>query len=809
MSSLLHDLRHALRALARDAKLTGSVVVTLALGICASSTVFSWIDGSLLTPIPGATGTSRLLAIGKGPRNDSPTPPFSYLDLQDLRRSTSSFSGLLAYHDDWVSLTGSGRPERAYAALVSANYFDLLGVRPALGRTFLPGEEGVPGGAPFVVLGHALWQSRFAGSPSVIGRTIEINRTRLTVIGVAPEGFQGCKTGLRADLYIPLSMDAQVWGSSRMNERETDWLNVVGRLRDAVDARQAEGEINARMAAVAAQYPTSHQGPINLWLDPLWRSGFGANVFLYRGLPLLLALALAVLVLACANVANLLLVRAIGRQRETAVKVAMGAGRGRLVQQMLAESVLLALGGGLLAALLTGWTSDSLRSLLPPTTHPLSLNGRIDGTVLAATLLFSLLAAVGAGLLPAWRASRVRPVEVLHQDATRGSTGRGHVARGLVVLQVALSLLLLVTAGLFTRSLQNAQQTDPGFRASGVVLAAVDVTPAGFDRKREAEFEHRLLQSLRAIPGVQQVALSDWVPLTLNKRTTWTQFEGYVPQLHESLETRVAIVSPGYFETLGIPVLAGRDFDDHDTLGSQPVAIVSQELASRYWPGQDAVGKRLTTWGDTFTVIGVARDFRHQHVNEQPEPMLFLACLQGRSYSPIVHVRTASATTVLPAIDRAVHAINADLPLFQVTTLSEAIKISGSMSRVMGLFSGAFGLLAVALAAVGIYGVVSYTTRQRTREIGIRMALGATRARVFRMVIKEGLVLTAWGLALGTAAAVASTRVLRGLLVGVDASDPMTLLTVFALLAAVASAACAVPAARAATAQPMRALRHD
>ncbi|MBZ5564213.1 MAG: ABC transporter permease, partial [Acidobacteriia bacterium] len=416
MQTLLRDIRYGARMLGKDPGFTLVAALTLALGIGATSTIFSWINSTLLNPIPGVTRTSDLVSVMRGERSEHPSPPFSYLDYRDLREHAQSLSGLLGYHDDFMALTGNGKPERIYGALTSANYFDVLGVRPVLGRGFLPSAEDKPNGAPEVVISHALWQSHFGADRSIIGKTIQINRHPYTIIGVAPPGFQGCKTGLRADAWIPLVMDPFVWGSNRQADRGSFWLNVLGRIRPGFDRRQVEAELNLLMQQIAEHSPDVHQGPNQITLDPLWRSPFGANVYMYKTLPLLLALAAVLLLLACANVANLLLVRSVARRREVAIRLSLGASRWRLVRQLLVESLLLALAGGAISLALTLFTAGAFGRFIPPTSLPLTLSGHVNSSVLLVTLSITILTAVIFGLLPALRTSRLAPIVVLKEE---------------------------------------------------------------------------------------------------------------------------------------------------------------------------------------------------------------------------------------------------------------------------------------------------------------------------------------------------------------------------------------------------------
>jgi len=812
MQILFHDIRYALRQLRRNPGFTVLAVITLALGIAANSTIFSWISSTLLNPIPGIANTSDMVTVMRGERSEHPTPPFSYLDYADLRDSTHSFSGLLGYHDDYMSITGSGKPERIYGALTSANYFEVLGVRPILGRTLLSSASNERKGTAEAVLGYDLWQNHFAGDPAIVGKTIEINLHPYTIIGVAPLGFQGCKSGLRADIWIPLGMDQQIWGSSRINNRDGLWLNVLGKLKPGVDHRQAESEMNVLMQGIVARYPDAHLGPNQISTDPLWRSPFGANVYLYGTLPTLLALAAVLLLLACANVANLLLVRSVARCREFAIRLSIGASRWRLVRQLLVENLLVALAGGAVALLFTVWTASSLAFFLPPTTLPLVLNGHVDSRVLLATMLVSVLTAAASGVIPALRSSSLSPVSVLKDEAlnTSGGLHKSRLSSGLVVAQVALSLLLLTCAGLFVRSLQIAQRSDPGFDPNHVYLTSFDLDPMGYSRVKGIEFDRQLLTRVRTLPGVQSATLGDFSPLSFTIHSDFVQLEGYVPRLRESMEVDRGIVGTGYLQTLRTALLTGRDFTDQDNAAAPPVAIVNQALVHRYWPGQSAIGKRIQVAGGWCTVVGVAANGKYRRLVYDPAPLVLLPLAQRYSNEVILHVRTTGEPqAIASAVDQTIHDLNPDLPLFNATTLRANMQMGSVFERIEVAFAGSFGLLALILAAVGIYGVVAYTTKQRTHEIGIRIALGAAKTDVFRQVLAQGLRLTLAGLAVGFAVSLVMTRFLRGFLFGVGATDWLTFASVAAVLCVVALAACYAPARRAASIEPMQALRTE
>ncbi|HEX4756786.1 MAG TPA: ABC transporter permease [Terracidiphilus sp.] len=810
--NLLRDISYALRQLRKNPGFTALAVGTLALGIAANLTIFSWINSTLLDPVPGIAHTGDMITIMRGERSEHPTPPFSYADFVDLRDNSHSFAGLLAYHDDYMSITGSGKPQRIYGALTTSSYFEVLGVRPILGRTLLPTLKDERAGAAEAVLGYDLWQNRFAGDPSIVGKTIQINLHPYTVVGVAPRGFLGCKSGLRSEVWIPLGMDSMIWGSNRINDRGVSWLNVLGKLNPGVKPAQAANELNVLMQHIADRFPATHQGSNTISTDPLWRSPFGANVYLYGTLPILLALAAVLLLLACANVANLLLVRSVARRREMAIRLSMGANRWRIVRQLLVENLIIALAGGSLALVITMWTARTLAYFLPPTSLPIALNGRVDGLVLLATMLVSILTAAVSGVIPALRASSLSPVSVLKDEAlsTSGGLSRSRLTSGLVIAQIALSLLLLTCAGLFVRSLRNAQNADAGFDPNNVLITSFDLDPMGYTNAQVDEFDRQLLAHVQQLPGVQSATLADFSPLSFTIHSDGVQPAGYVPHLHESMEVDRGKVGPGYLATLRTPLIAGRDFTTQDIAGTEPVAIVNKALVDRYWPGQNAIGKRIQVAGKSATVVGVAANGKYRRMIYDPAPLVLVPLLQRNSGVQTLHVRTAGAPMALSsAVERTIHDLNPDLPLYNTTTLKENTQIGNVFERIAVAFAGSFGLLALVLAAVGIYGVVAYTTRQRTHEIGIRMALGAAQGDVFRQVLAQGLRLALIGLGVGLAVSLVFTRLLHGMLFGVGATDWLTFAAVPAALLLVVLAACLIPARRAASVEPMQALRTE
>ncbi|HYK89426.1 MAG TPA: ABC transporter permease [Acidobacteriota bacterium] len=814
MTSFWQDVRYSLRMIAKSPGYATIAILTLALGIGANTTIFSWINSTLLNPIPGLASPSEVVALTLGRGADIPFP-FTYPDFEVMRDGQQSFVGITAANITPMSLTGKGKPERVWGMVVSANYFDVLGVRPVPGRGFLPGEDEKPGGAPVAVISHRMWQTRFGANPEIVGQTLEINRHRYTIVGVTPPVFQGSQTGLRSEIWIPIMMEEQLMPQGDLiHDHHYFWLGVLGRLKLGVAPEQAQEEMTLRLKREVKNYPEEHRGHDSVSVSPLWRNPFGANAFLSTLLPMLMSIAGLVLLLACANVANLMLVRSVARRREIAVRLSLGASRWRLVRQLLVESLCLALAGGAVALLITFWTAGTFLKFLPVTDFPISLSIRADRTVLLATLVISVLTGVIFGILPALRSSSEAPVVVLKEDTGSASGGlrKARLASGLVVAQISLSLLLLICAGLLIRSFMSAQEINPGINPRNVLIASYDLFTAGYSNESGAEFDRQLVTRLESLPGIQSVALSSRVPLGFGGGSTSVKPEGYESQAHESMETQVAIITPNYFKTMELPIVKGRDFTLQDTARSQRVVIVSETFANRYWPNQEAVGKQLNSdlTHEWFSVVGVARDSKVNGLNEKPTPFLYLPLYQVYRAAMIVTARTTGDPLAFgKAVEQTFHELNADLVVFDVTTLELREQIASFGQRVAGTFVGAFGLLALVLAAVGIYGVTAYTTRQRTLEIGIRMALGAGKQDILRLVLGHGLFLTLLGVGLGLGVSFALTRYLGSLLLGVTSTDALTFSTVAILLCAVALFACFIPARRAMRVEPMAALRYQ
>ena len=811
--SVLQDFRCGVRVLTKSPGFAALAIVTLALGIGANTTIFSWINSTLLNPVPGLTKPNEVVSLTLSKPGETPFP-FTYPDVEAMREGQQSFTGITACNFIAVSLTGKGKPERLPGMVASANYFDVLGVRPILGRGFLPSEDEQPGGAPVAVISYRLWQTHFAANPNIVGQTIELNRHLYSIVGVTPAAFQGSQTGVRTDVWLPIMMEGQFNArGDLLHDHHYFWLLAFGRMKPAVSLAQAQDEMTRRMKREVDNYPEEHKGHTNVTVYPLWQNPFGLNFFMSKLLPTLMCIAGLVLLLACANVANLMLVRSVGRRREIAIRISLGGSRWRLVRQLLVESLLLSLAGGAVALLFTLWTQGTLMKFLPVTPDiPLSLTIEADRSVLLATLVISVLTGMIFGILPALRSSGIAPADVLKEESgsMSGGLGKARLASGLVVAQISLSLLLLICAGLFIRSFRSARQIDPGFNPHNVLIASYDLFSSGYTEATGTEFHRQLLAKLETLPGVRSVALSSRVPLTFAGGSTAVKPEGYVSPVNESMETQVALISPKYFHTMQIPIVKGRDFAPQDIKSSQRVVIVSEAFANRYWPGQEALGKQLNSdlTHEWFTVIGIARDCKEVSLNENPLPFLYLPVSQVYRPDMIINARSAGDPLALTrSVENAAHELNPDLLLFDETTVELRDQFSSFGQRVAGTFVGAFGLLALVLAAIGIYGVTAYTTRQRTHEIGIRVTLGATRQDVLRLVLGQGIRLMLIGVGLGLVLSFALTRFLTSLLLGVTSTDALTFLTVAFLLCSVTLFACFIPGRWAMRVEPMVALR--
>jgi predicted permease len=801
------DLRHAVRLLARSPGFTAVAVLTLAVGLGANATVLSWIRGLLLEPLPGVPRQEELLVVSGASRTGDHRS-LSIPDARSLDRDQDR-ARVIAFEVTPMSLTVGQSPERVWGCIASGSFFEVLGVRAALGRTFRPEEDSTPKTHPVAVLAHHFWQDRFEGDPAIVGKTVLLNRLPFTVIGVAPEGFQGAQVGFRPDLWVPLAMQELVIpGGNWVDERGSRWLVGLARLRPGVSREQADAAIQAVSARLGRDWPDSNDG-VTYRLFPYWKDPDGPSGFLMPVLAVLAAMAALVLLLACANVANLLLVRALGRRREIAVRSSLGAGHGRLVRQLLAESLVLALPAGLLGVLLALASVRLLAAFVPPLDMPLAPTFRLDAQVLAFTAALTVMTGLLFGLAPAAQAAPSRIAAVLRDESASTLGGRKGRARSfLVAAQVALSCVLLIAAGLFLRSLRRGGEIDTGFATRSALLASLDLFPVGYDEARGRIFYRQAVERLGRLPGVESATVAALLPLGFSSNSTNLRIDGYEPEPREEVVVSFNNVGPAYFETLGIPLKAGRGFDLRDDEHGAPAMVVNETMASRYWPGGNALGGRVHGYGKDFTVVGIARDGKYQSLGEAPRPFFYVPILQVYRSRAVIHLRTAGDPLHLaPALRGEVRRLDPDLPLSAVKSMRQHLRLSLFTQRLAASFLGAFGLLALVLATVGLYSVIRYAVSQRTRELGVRMALGAQPRDVERMVLSEGMRLALAGLAAGLAGAFAVTRFLESQLLGVSATDPLVFAGVALLLAGVCALASWLPARRAAAVDPMAALR--
>jgi len=812
MQTLIQDLRYGARMLWKRPGFTLIAVITLALGIGANTAIFSLVNTALLRPLPidqPKQLVSLNLVFSKG---EQIFPVLSFPNYRDFRDRNRVFSGMLAYRFAPLSLSNNGVNERVWGYLATGNYFELLGVKPALGRFFTPDDDRKLGAHPVAVVTYDCWQKRFAGDPQVIGKIVIINGNKFTLIGVAPPGFYGSEISYRPELWFPTMMQAQVEpGNNNLEDRDSANFFVQGRMRSGVTMQQAESELKIIAAQLAREFPKENEG-MDISLSPpgLFGAFLRGPVMGFAGV--LMAVVGLVLLLACTNLANLLLARATERRKEIAVRLAIGAGRWRLVRQLLTESIVLAVIGGALGLGLAYWLVDAIMVLKPPIDIPLSTELHIDGRVLYFTLIISVLTGLLFGLLPALQSTKPDLVPALKDEVSVGGYRRSWLRNGLVVLQVSLSLLLLISAGLVLRGLQRAQLINPGFVPARAFELSFDLGLQGYDGPRRREFKKRILDRVRALPDVQYAGLSNFVPLSLNFNNSAIYVEGQPEQ--RGLNTPMAMTSnasPGFISALGTRLLEGRDFTEQDGESKKRVSVVNEAFARRFWPGQSARGKRFSTErsaGPWIEVVGVIQDGKYFSLSEETTPFIYRNLLpEDGQYLTMIVRTTGEQQAVMAAIRREFQQLDATLPVYNIKTLVEHLNLSLFPARVAATLLGAFGLLGVLLAAIGIFGVMSYSITQRTREIGIRIALGAQSGRIFTLVVGEGLKLTALGLAIGLVCAFAGTRLMASLLYGVSALDLITFTGVSLLLALVAILACYVPARRAVRVDPMVALR--
>jgi predicted permease len=837
MYTLLQDLRYAVRTLLKQPGFALIVVVTLAVGVGANTAVFSIVNAMLFRPRPVAQ-PERLVELYVGDAG-SPYQTGSYQDFLIFRNQPEVFSDLAAYNVEQFKLGGADDVEQVWGEAVSGNYFDLLGVSAIKGRTFLPEEDQTPGTHPVAVISHGLWQRRFGADPAVIGQTITLNHQPLTVVGVAPPQYTGMIRGLAIEVWIPLMMVPQLgpqYGIARLHSRGNSWLFMVGRLRPEASLEQARARFDLISRQLRQDYPEhwrekrdGSNEAVDKFVTVLPESETRIHPQLqssvYAAIALILVMINLVMLIACMNLAGLLLARALGRRREIAVRLALGAGRGRIVRQLLTESVLLALAAGVAGTLLAMWLTNLLVAFIPalPEGVRLAIDLRMDWRVLAYTFGFSFLVGVFFGLVPALQTSRPDVMAALKEGSQvfAGGYAQSRLRNGLIVAQVALALLLLTCVGLAARSLQNISPTRLGFDSVNLVVAPLTLERQ-YDRARSQEFYRQLAERTLALPGVRTVSFIDVVPGgLLGRQRSSVGIEGYGPSAGESMEIDYNTIGAGYLTAMNIPLVQGRDFDERDRDGAPCVAVVNESFERRYFAGGRALGRHLTKFDSSSSrpsceIVGVVRDDRVQSLQKEPLPWFAFPLQQSYQTGMVMLVHPAGAPeSLVPAVRRTIQSLDRDIPVSDVLTLNDTFKPFLFMYRLFGTVVGACGVLAVLLASMGIYGTVAYVVAQRTREIGIRLALGADGLDILGLMIRQGMIRVVYGLGVGLLLALALTRVLASsmfgvdLLYGVSADDPLTYVLVSAVLLLVTLLACYIPARAATKVDPLVALRYE
>jgi putative ABC transport system permease protein len=813
--TLLADISHAFRALRRMPALAAVVVLSLGIGIGVNTTVFSWIQLVILQPLPGVADARRFHFIE--PRADTGSyPGVSWLEYQDLRERLQAVTDPLAFRMVPFNVGESGRTERTYGLLVSGNYFSALGLQPALGRFLRPDEVARAGGEPVAVVSHGYWQTRLGGAADAIGRTLRVNDQTVTIVGVAPERFQGTVLALSFDLWMPATLAPALFtGSKELEERSQRGYGVLARLPSAAARVQAQAELDRAMRELAQLYPATNAG-IGGDVLPFWQAPRGPQRLLGEALLILQGVMLLLLLAVCANTANLMLARASARQREVGVRLALGAGPWRIVSLFLAENLVLALLGAAVGLLFAVWGTNALRAVPFIGAFPIRFQTEVDAGGLLFAILLGLVCGVVFGIAPAAQLARVDPQAALRSGARTAVRSRmRHVLMGA---EVAVALVVLMSGGLFLRSFAITREIDPGFRREGVLLASYELSSRNLDSAGAGLFAARLLERLRRLPDVEAAAIATQVPLDIHG----------LPLRGFTLEGRPAneqapdralsnVVTPGYFTTMGIPLLRGRPFTAADSDTSPPVVIINDAAARRFWSADDPIGQRISLGSPPrwMEIVGIVGDIRHIGLDADANPEAYMPYRQGfnalgsglvRALTVVVRADMETAA-VAPMFRTAVAAIDPEQPVGLVRPMDELIADSVAPRRLNFILVTAFACVALVLTAAGLYGVMAYLVSQRTREIGVRMALGASPGQVLGLVMRQAGTMTIAGIALGIAGALALTRSMSSLLFGVSAADPTIYLAVSALLALVAFAAVTVPSLRATRVDPLIALR--
>lgn len=802
------DLTFAWRSFIRRPAFTLAIVLTLGLGVGANATIFSWLDALVFSPLPGVARSSELALI----RFASPTRSnlsFSYPNFRDVReRKPDGLSGLAAFAMLPLGMRTTGEPERVWAQAVSGNFFDVLEVSAARGRTLRMDDERGIGGSPVVVISDHLWRTRFSATETIVGSTITLNEHPMTIVGVTPPGFIGSMAALSVDLWVPVTMHPTLVGRDVLSLRGNGWMFALGRRQPAGSA----DSLKAALGVVGAQLVKDNAIPDGWTLRVAELREEGAAQVLFPVLSIVMGVVAIVLLIACGNVSSLLLSRAVARQREIAIRAALGASRWHLLRQLLVESLLLAILGGLAGVAITIWTSRGLNALLPPLPFPVLINASVNPRVLIFSAVLVLLATMVFGLAPALQGSRTALQNTLRGGGTAEHTvRRARWRRGMVAGQIALATVLLVSAGLFVRTLLNTYDADPGFSRREGVLASFDLSSAGFDASKGRAFYTTLLNTLSALPEVESASVSTILPLSIGGGSdTSPIIDGYTPKPNEDVVVFYGMVGSNYFETMGVPIVEGRPIAAADREETEKVVVINETMAKRYWPGRSAIGGRLRASGDWTTVVGVAKNGKYGSLTEAPRSVMYFPIQQVYRSNPVLHVATRGAAgSAIAPIRRAIARAAPELALYDVRTIREHLQASVAVPRVGAILLGIFGGLALVLAAIGLYGVVTFAVSQRTREIGVRMALGAERGDILRQILGEATRTAVIGLVIGIGLAVFAAPALKSLMVNVSATDALTYGLTVAVLFTVSVVAAWIPARRAAGVDPVDALRTD
>ncbi len=817
MDGVLHDVRLGLRTLIKSPLFTAAVVLTLGLGVGANAAVFTIVNRLLLQPLPVRDPGGLYVLAVHHEGNEEPHN-VSWLDFEDYRKS-GAFEELAAYTVGFVGLSADQRPERVVVSYVTSNFFSMLGVPPAFGRLLQPGEATLPGADPIVVLGHSYWKKRFNGDAGVVGRRVILNGRPFTVVGVVPRTFQGIYALVEFDAYLPLTMQPAADYQTMATRRDEHTLHVIGRLKHGVTRAGAQAALDVVARQLETQYPDTNK-TVRARVIPERLARPEANNA--DAMPVVAGIFLVlvglVLLVACVNVVNLVMVRATVRQRELAVRAALGAKRTRLIRQLLTESLLLAVMGGFAGAVMGRWTIALLSRIQLPGDLPFRFDFSFDWRVFAYIAVVALVAGIGVGVFPALRGSKTDLNAVLREGSRGASEGgsRQRVRSVLVIAQVATSLVLLVAAGLFVRSAMRAVSIDLGFDPTHVLNASVDVAQQGYDEAKGRAFFDELLRRAKQMPGVESASLAYSVPLGYYNSAAYLEIEGQPP----SDKSRKPIggfnvVSPEYIQTMKPRLVKGRSIEAQDEARTRPVAVINEFMANRFWPKQDPIGRRFRSadlenrW---IEVVGVVHNGKETALFGDVVPYFFVPLAQTYRSLRVLQVRAAGDPAALTSlVRREIAALDPDIPVFDVVTMQRMLDGPNGffLLRMGALFGGAMGLLGLLLALVGVYGVVSYAASRRTQEIGVRMALGAGRAEILRLVLGRGLILVAIGVTVGVAAALSVSRLIANLLFGISPADPVTFISVPVILAAMALAASYVPAFRATRIDPAIALRGE